>query len=285
MLPADSHYPPRRKFLRRTIWMVGSILGACIADGCLWEPKHPRVDRLSLRFKRLPPALEGLTVCQMSDFHRGFLVAQSEIEHAVRIANGLKPDLILLTGDYVTEQAEFARDCASALRHLSAPLGVFSVLGNHDHWTRASVVERHLEEAGIPVLRNRSVKRKRGEGFFYVVGLDDVWENKQDLKKALRDVPPEVFTVMMVHEPDYADEVAKHPVDLQLSGHSHGGQVRLPFLGAPMLPLWGTRYSCGHYTLRNLQLYTTRGVGRVYPGIRLNCPPEITLLKIMREST
>ena len=130
------------------------------------------------------------------------------------------------------------------------------------------------------VLRNQWAWVRRGSGALALAGVDDVWEQAADLGRALRGIPAEACTVLLAHEPDFADQVRRHPVDLQLSGHSHGGQVWLPLLGAPVLPLYGQKYPRGWYRLDHLQLYTNRGVGCITPPIRLNCPPEIALFEL-----
>ncbi|OIO94682.1 MAG: hypothetical protein AUJ92_09695 [Armatimonadetes bacterium CG2_30_59_28] len=270
----------RRTFLKAVTYGAIGAAGACAVDTVWVEPKRsPVVESVRLR-RRLPAALDGLTICQLSDLHRGPVVSQYEIERAVAMALSLSPDLIVLTGDFVSADADYVAPCTSALQRLHAPLGVFAVLGNHDHWVNADSVHTALEEAGIGVLRNATRELRTQSGVFYIAGLDDVWEDAQDIDAALAGVPREAFMLLLVHEPDYADEVAKHPVDLQLSGHSHGGQVRLPVVGAPVLPRLGQKYPMGLYRVGNLTLYTNRGIGRVNPPFRFNCPPEITLFTL-----
>jgi predicted MPP superfamily phosphohydrolase len=251
-------------------------------DAVWWEPTHPVVERVTLAFPELPPGLDGLRVAQISDLHRSAVVGQGEIEHAVAMTNALAPELILLTGDYVTSGVRYARPCAAALARLRAPLGRYAVLGNHDYWSGARGVTRALRNAGIPVLRNRSCSVERGGGRLWLVGLDDAYDRHHHIGAALEGVPEGAFKVALMHEPDIADEMARYPIPLQLSGHSHGGQVCLPGIGPLHLPYLGRRYPMGYYRIGDLQLYVSRGVGRVMPAVRFDCPPEITLITLRR---
>jgi predicted MPP superfamily phosphohydrolase len=253
---------------------------ATVAEAVWWEPHRLKVERLSLAFPDLPPGLDGLRLVQLSDLHRGYVVGEQEIERAVAVANALAPDLFVLTGDYVTHGWRYAEPCAAALSALRAPLGRYAILGNHDHWTNARRVAAALREAGLTVLRNQAERVERGGAGLWVVGIDDALVRKHDVAAALEGVPLSAFKVALMHEPDMADEIAQYPVQLQLSGHSHGGQICLPGIGPLHLPKMGRRYPIGLYRVGGLQLYTNRGVGRVQPAVRFNCPPEITLITL-----
>jgi predicted MPP superfamily phosphohydrolase len=267
--------------------MAAAAVPAVIADARWWEPRRLVVERIELRFPELPPGLDGLRIAQLSDFHRSPVVRQWEIERAVARTNALAPDLIALTGDYVTHGRHYAEPCAAALSALRAPLGRYAIMGNHDYWSPAAVAAA-LRAAGMTVLRNQAqpVPATRRSGVsgaeLWLVGLDDAWARKQDIPAALEGVPRRAFKIALAHEPDVADEVARYPIQLQLSGHSHGGQICLPGIGPLHLPKLGRRYPMGHYRVGELQLYTNRGVGRVSPAVRFNCPPEITLITLRR---
>jgi predicted MPP superfamily phosphohydrolase len=244
------------------------------------EPQWLCTERVTIRLKRLPAVLNGFTITQLSDLHRGPYVAEHEIQSAVGQANRLRADLIVLTGDYVSHSAKYARSCANLLGALQARFGVVAILGNHDHWTDASTVARELESQKIRVLRNEALAIEKDETRLWIAGVDDVWEEKADLALALRQVPKDEVTVLLAHEPDYADTASAYPVDLQLSGHSHGGQVRLPLLGAPRLPYLGIKYPAGLRSVGSMQVYTNRGIGVINPPVRFGRRPEITLLTL-----
>ena len=233
----------------------------------------------------------------MGDMHFGPYVGKPQVERAVRLALLLKPDLTILTGDFVShplampngpEGARHAEPCAEVLQQMTGTLTgtlpgtrVVSILGNHDHWNGPDIVADALDSHGIKVLRNQSMPLERDGQRLWIVGVDDVYEHANDLNKALQGVPPTETTIVAVHEPDFADRTAKHPVDLQVSGHSHGGQVRIPGYGAPILPHLGRKYPFGLNRVRDLQVYTNRGIGVVFPPVRLNCPPEVTLITLV----
>jgi predicted MPP superfamily phosphohydrolase len=157
-----------------------------------------------------------------------------------------------------------------------------AILGNHDHWNGADIVAGALVDRGIRLLRNESFAFERGHDRLWISGVDDVLENEHDLPKTLAAVPETEATVLLAHEPDFADDVAGFPVDLQLSGHSHGGQVRIPGLGPIVLPPLARKYHTGLNRVGRLQVYTSRGLGVINPPVRLNCRPEVTLLTLLK---
>jgi predicted MPP superfamily phosphohydrolase len=268
---------------------LATVAGAGVGGYALaLEPDWMVVERVLVPLPDLPRALDGLTVAHLSDFHWGPYTGQKEVRAAVQQANALAPELIVLTGDYVLYSAEYAAPCARELAALRAPLGVFAIPGNHDYWTDIEVVMAHLGATDLSLLRNSSHRLKVGGVHLWLVGVDDVWERQDDLDAALAGVPPDEPVLLLVHEPDFADEVARarHRVLLQLSGHSHGGQVNLPLLGRPILPWLGRRYPAGLQAVPGsaLQVYTNRGIGLIAPPVRFNCRPEVTLLTLAREA-
>ena len=273
----------RRRFLKLMLGSVAAAgLSACGGVGYVTqvEPHWPALERLDVRLPGLPPHLDGFAIIQLSDLHRGPEVSAADIARAVRLAQRQEGvDLIVLTGDYVSRSAGYAPSCAEALAPLVAG-NVLACLGNHDHWTDADTVAAALAEVGIVVLRNAA--REVADGL-WVAAVDDVWERHADLERALERVPAGATIVLLAHEPDYADTVAADGrVHLQLSGHSHGGQVRVPFLGPLVLPYLARKYHAGPYAAGGLRLYVNRGVGLVAPAVRLNCRPEVTLVTLRR---
>jgi predicted MPP superfamily phosphohydrolase len=281
----------RRGFLR---WTLGAGLAALAAGAgglgyaIAREPGWLVVERETVRVDgaRLPAALEGLKVLHLSDLHWGRYTGQVEVRAAVEAANSQAPDLIVVTGDYVLHSAAYAAPCARELSALQAPLGVFAIPGNHDYWTDIGTVLNELRRAGLTVLRNSSRRLEVKGAPLWLVGIDDVWERRHDLDAGLADVPTDEPVLLLVHEPDYADQVARapHRVFLQLSGHSHGGQVNLPVLGRPILPWLGRRYPAGLQDVPGsaLQVYTSRGIGVIEPPVRFNCRPEVAALTLAR---
>ena len=292
-----SLFPTRRKFLQ--MGAAGAAVGtlAVAGDGTIFEANRPRLVHIEVSLSRLADAWDGFRIAQLSDFHYDDYFSVVPLRKAIDIVNGLQLDLVVLTGDFVTSRgmrshvtsvrevkaaAKAIEPCAQLLAQLRAPSGLLAVLGNHDvdcDW--AHIVEV-LQSHHIPVLRNRSVPFERNGTRLWISGVDDILVGKPKLDLALKGIPPDEPVVLLAHEPDWADHVAKHPVDLQLSGHSHGGQIRIPFLGPPFLPPLARKYPWGLRQIGRLALYTNVGIGTIEVPIRLNCPPEVTLITLRK---
>ena len=268
---------------------LGAAGAALAADSLLWEPYHPQVTRIETELRNLPEAFDGFTIAQLSDFHYEPYFGAAQIRAGVEVANRLSPDLVVLTGDFVTvpfvksrgrrrRAAAMAEPCAELLASLKARCGSYAVLGNHDVSSDADMVTEALEQRGIPVLSNRAVPITQQGARFWLAGVNDVMERRADLDTAMRDVDRREPVVLLAHEPDFADLAALHNVDLQLSGHSHGGQIRLPFLVPAYLPPLARKYPWGIRRIGGLILYTNAGVGTIHVPMRWNCPAEVTLI-------
>jgi predicted MPP superfamily phosphohydrolase len=296
-----SAFPTRRKFLQ--VCGAGTTLGAIAVagDGVFLEPNQPQVVSLDVPLARLPEAWDGFRIAQLSDFHYDEHFSVVPIRKAIDILNRLQPDMVVLTGDFVSAPLHLHRrrgsskerkaaakaiePCAQLLSQLRARSGVFAVHGNHDAGTDPAYITSVLQSHGIPVLTNRSVALDRHQNEsqgnkLWVCGVDDVLDGKANLALALSGIPPADPVVLLAHEPDWADYVVNYPVDLQLSGHSHGGQVRIPLIGAPFLPELARKYPWGLRRIGPLTLYTNAGLGTIRIPLRLNCPPEITLITL-----
>jgi predicted MPP superfamily phosphohydrolase len=233
--------------------------------------------------------LNGFTIALLSDFHYDPYFSIHPLCASIPLVNGLRPDLIVLTGDFVSvplsgrhvRAAAFAAEpCARLLREMTAPHGLWAVLGNHDAETDPQHVTRALHAENIHVLANQAVAIERDGARFWLAGVNDVISGGPDLANTLQGVPADDAVILLAHEPDFADEAARFPIDLQLSGHSHGGQVRLPLLPPLYLPEMAKKYVLGTYQVGRLALYTNAGLGTVGIPVRLDCPPEITLLTL-----
>ena len=265
-------------------------VAAIAADSVLIEPNRPRIVRRDIALRRWPQSMDGFTIAQLSDFHYDPRFSVHPLHASIGMVNDLHPDLIVLTGDFVSvpwagnpeKGADGAEPCAQILKKLQAPLGLWGVLGNHDVFTDPDRVTSALQAEGIRILVNESVPIEKNGARFWLSGVDDVLGRSADPGAALHPVPAGEATVLMAHEPDYADYVARFPVDLQLSGHSHGGQVRLPLMRPLYLPELARKYVRGLHRIRGLVLYTNCGLGTVGVPVRLNCPPEITLITLRR---
>jgi len=238
----------------------------------------------------LAPGLNGMRVVQLSDIHLDEYTEPYFLREVVDRVNRLQPDAVFLTGDYVSDMLGnksfaigAAGQCAQILSGIQCKK-VYAILGNHDVAVDANAVTKALNTNGIPVLRNAYLPLDFAGGRIWLAGLDDIVEGHPDpdlaMPASIRNRPNEPV-VLLCHAPDYADTLLTHPaaesVALMLSGHTHGGQVRLPFFGALELPVWGRKYVEGAFRFGSMQLYVNRGIGTIGVPFRLNCPPEITL--------
>jgi hypothetical protein len=274
---------------RRTFLVGVSALAAVAgADGLFIEPRDLVAEHVDIQLQRLPEEFRGFRIAQISDVHFGPYMGRPGLERALRLAQSFRPDLVALTGDFVSHPfgrsngragALHAEPCADVLATVTG-IPLMAVLGNHDHWNNARIVDGALSARGITVLRNRAIPLERGRSRIWICGVDDALVGTDDLGQALRSVPPSEATILLAHEPDFADEAASFPVDLQLSGHSHGGQVRLPGIGPLILPSMAEKYPTGLNRVGRLQVYTNRGLGVINPPVRFLCPPEVTFVTL-----
>jgi predicted MPP superfamily phosphohydrolase len=247
------------------------------------EPYWLKIYRQPITIAGLPPAFDGLRLVQLSDLHSGRFLPLSQIERALALANGLHPDVIVLTGDYVHKDPKYIPIVYQLLSRLHAPLGVYAVLGNHDQWVdpELKITRRDLAEAGLVDLTNRSVALSRQGQLLWLAGVADMITQTPDLGAALAQVPPQATVILLSHSPDFVDQVRDPRVALMLSGHTHGGQVNLPLLGPLIVPsTHGVKFAAGLVREGNLQVYTNRGVGMAVLPLRFRCRPEVTLLTL-----
>lgn len=272
----------RRRLLHR-FFAVAAVGGVQSRDAmgteCAVVREKIRIDRVDIAVPNLPPALDGFRIAQLSDLHLEPFTTEEDIQLTVKICNGLKPDLIALTGDFVTHTARPAGKLAEILAQLQAPYGVHGSLGNHDFASGASEVIRAMSERKIPILRNETRQIHTDKGVLHLAGFDSAYVSAPNVRRTLADWPSQQPLVLMMHEPDVADTIAAAGVQaLQLSGHTHGGQLR--FRGKEPAAMrrakWGKKYLAGHYEVGGLQLYVNRGIGTVGVPMRVKCPPEVT---------
>ena len=239
------------------------------------------VNTYRIPVSNLPSAFEGFTILQLTDLHYGYLMPETVIRQVIRKANKLNKDLIVCTGDYVSgvDQIDKAWEMLSELR---APYGVYSVLGNHDHWGDFDRSMYWMEQTGQD-LRHKSVPINKDNQRLWLGGAGDLYEDEIGIDKAFAGVPPQECKVALAHNPDSADTEFSTRVDLMISGHTHGGQVKLPFIGTPILPVNNPLYASGLIKTPKTSLYISRGIGCAILPIRFNCPPEISILQLTRQ--
>ena len=286
----------RRNFIRICILGLLALIGA---KGFI-NSHNLRLVRFKVGLKHLPHTFDGLKVGQITDIHAGPLVPQGLIREGVDIIIANRPDLIILTGDFVSGATKFLwtsyggfkqrhyNYCMEELGRLKAPLGVFAVLGNHDFWSGQEValkIARGLEGIGVRVLRNEAISIEREGQYLYIVGVDDYWEGSYSLTGALKNVPEDACRILVSHNPDVNEDIENlgERIDFIISGHTHGGQVVLPFVGALYIPSpFGQKYLAGLVKDQERQTYISRGLGLFFVPVRINCPSDVSLLTLAR---
>ena len=279
---ASRHWLTRRRFLGLS---AASAAGVALYAGEI--SRHElSVEEHTLEMARLPDAFRGMRMVQVSDFHYADFTEPYFIRETVGRINQLRPDLVLMTGDFVSFgplpiawARRHAHGCAAILSEIECPLR-YASLGNHDYVVGSEFVAGPLRENGIPVLMNAAAALERGGQRIWLAGLGSVCTGDADLARALPRAARNEPVILMAHEPDILPDVASKGVDLMLSGHTHGGQVRLPFLPLFHLPEYGQKYVEGLFRMGSTQLYVNRGIGAVGVPFRFRCPPEITVLTL-----
>lgn len=288
----DVATPEKKSILTRRRFLGLSALSVVGLGVYAGEISRHEIDivRRTIFIRRLPEAFKGFRIVQISDIHLKEFTEDFFLKLVLHEVNTLKPDLVVLTGDFVSywpvkkqKVIPWAYECAQILTRIECPQR-YAILGNHDCIVDQGVVTDALTTHGIPVLDNRAVPLERDGKRIWLSGVADILEGnpKPDLDKAIPETArtDDEPVILLAHEPDFAPEVAKRNVDLVLSGHTHGGQVRIPFLPPVMLPPMGREFIAGHFQVGPTQLYVNRGIGSVGLPFRFNCPPEITVITL-----
>lgn len=274
----------RRAFLKRagafTLALLG-LSGGTIYYGREIEPSSLEIRKEVILSNKLPSVFHNKKILQFSDTHLGFNYSVKDLKKLVNLMNSRNPDIIVFTGDLI-DNPKYLEDhnhteIINALQPLEAPLGKYWIYGNHDHGGYGTeTLFSIMESSGFKLLQNSHVKISEQNQSLILAGIDDMMLGKPDLQAALHQANPDLFTILLAHEPDFADEAVHYPIDVQLSGHSHGGQVRLPIIGHLYTPLYAEKYVLGKYVINNkLELYVNAGIGTTRLPYRLFCKPEI----------
>lgn len=287
----------RRNFLKYT---VRGFIIATLGKG-YYNSTGAQVElvRVPVKINRLPAPLQGLKIGLITDVHSSFIVSKELIKAAADLVMAESPDVIVLTGDFISGSTKFLSGsigefkhhylerCAAALSGLQAPLGVYGVLGNHDFWSGPTAVKTICDtlskRVGVTWLRNTNIELIKAGASFHLLGVDDYWESSCSLTTACKGIPGDSIKILLSHNPDINDDISlsKERIDLVLSGHTHGGQVVVPILGQPVMPSkFGQKYRAGLVRDGKRQTYVSRGVGCLLAPIRLNCMPEATVLTL-----
>lgn len=272
--------------ISRRIFMQGAfghLVAAASLGGysCLLEPRWVEINAVTIKINALPKRFEGMTIAQLSDIHHGKYVPREFIRRCVRKVNALSPDIIVLTGDYIHNSDNFLLPVAKELAELQAKEGIFAVVGNHDNKGSTSDV---LYKKGIPVLINRHIPLYRKKDYLFIAGIDDLWEGEVDLEATLKgmDNKPKI---LLSHNPDIMEMIQYRDIDFIIAGHTHGGQVNLPFYGSPVTSSkFCIRYASGLFHEGKTVMYVNKGIGTSCLPIRFCARPEITLFTLRNSS-
>lgn len=241
-----------------------------------------QVNHYKIYLSNLPRNFDGFTIAHLTDLHLGTLVSESFISGVIQKTNELKTDVIVCTGDYVHERntTQEIDKVWPLLSKLRARHGVFSVLGNHDHWADTERSLNWLNRTGQNI-RHRCAAVYQGNERIVFGGAGDLWEDDLNIDKAFAEFPGDECRILLSHNPDSVDQRFNTEISLVISGHTHGGQVVLPFYGPPVLPVKNKKYSSGVIAAKNTKLFISRGIGwAIYP-IRFNCYPELAVLQLI----
>lgn len=293
MLRDDIKKLTRRDFLKLLgIGLLDSVLLA--VGGAVYsmfvEPNWLKVENVKLKLPRLPRVFSGFRMGQISDIHMGGWMNVDRFRHVADVVIVQKPDVLLITGDFLTGHRfndgsmQDVKDLTTVLSPLAKSIPTFAILGNHDYWSNPEAVREMLRVCEIPDLTNTVFRLTREDKHLYLCGVDDIWEGDVRLDDVVSQLMDNSAAILLAHEPDFADtSAATGKFDLQISGHSHGGQVVIPFVGPPILPYLGRKYPSGLYKVVEMFQYTNRGVGMITPAVRFNCLPEITIFTLQGE--
>jgi len=281
----------RRKFLGKMAWGTVGLPLACAIDAVAIEPHWVDIVQVELPLAHLPDSWVGKKIVQISDLHCSRVVKPSYLRRCVEQVNAQQPDIIVLTGDYITYEGKhgYKHKVIDVLAHLKAKQGSYACLGNHDYGivTRVHLGRQALRDywtaglghAGIHVLRNQAHALPVDGQPLWIAGLGDLWAGDFRPAQTFDQIPTDQARIALVHNPDAVERLIDYQVGALLCGHTHGGQVHLPLLGPPFLPIRNRQYYAGHFMVGQTPLYVNRGLGRL-GRIRFNCRPEITVFTL-----
>ncbi len=286
-LPAPSSLISRRRFLAKATYVYAGAGLALMGHG-IWSARRlPLVTRRTLFFPDLPESFDGFRILHVSDVHAGVFMERDHMADVVALANALRPDLVVQTGDMIDISPRYIQPYVSTFRDLTAPHGVVTCLGNHDRYTGEALVIKGVRDAGQVFLSGDAHVIERGGGSLTLFGIDDpdnwVMDDPQTIAvdRALRAVAPGTFSILLAHRPGAFDTARLRGVPLTLAGHIHGGQIVAPLIGWSAGRLI-TKYVAGHFQDGRSHLYVSRGIGVVGVPIRVFVPPELALLELRR---
>lgn len=272
--------------IKRMCKVLSLMLLACIlaAAYMLVEPYWMKVQNVEIRDKDIPDSFDGKRMVFISDIHHGPSFSRERVKSMVEKINALDPDIIFLGGDYIEKGEQYIKPCFEELRSLEAPLGKFGVLGNHDYYNNGELARQGMRDAEIVVLDNTAQWVTYGSGRIKVGGVGYFNHRFHSIEPAIKDVREDDFVILLSHNPDYAESIRNHKIDIVLSGHTHGGQITLFGLWAPYIPsLYGQKYRTGMVETEYTRVYVSNGVGTTDIPVRFFARPQIIVFELVKE--
>ena len=247
------------------------------------EPRWVEITGTEVEIVNLPDEFEGFRIVFFSDIHRGSFVSERYVARVAEMVNKQRPDIVLCAGDFVTGSADYSESLIAPLKNIKAEFGKYAVLGNHDSWTCAEKVEENVGLAGFRFLKNGAERVTRGSSYIIVAGIDDLWTGKPDIAEAFKGCSEKDIKILLSHNPDIFERIDRYNVDLVLAGHTHGGQVCIPFFGPVIVPsMYHRKYAAGFFRRSRGAMYVTRGIGTYILPVRFLCRPEITVIVLKK---
>lgn len=270
----------------RNLFLIGiTVIASLAIYSYKIEPNWFQVVPVNLTIPELSTSFEGFKIVQISDLHTDDSMNPKKLAKIVKLIDEEQPDIIAITGDFFTKQPDLQSISLleNSLANLLPKEKTVAVLGNHDHYYDSQIIRDILKHSNILELDNSVYTVQRGEEKLNIAGVDDYWKRKSRLNLVMEQLPEDGVAILLAHEPDFADvSSVKNRFALQMSGHSHGGQVRIPFFAPPVLPPLGKKYPVGRYQVGSMVQYTNRGVGMVRPRVRFGSRPEITVFTLIK---
>ena len=270
-----------KKLIKVIFIIVG--LGLLFLSYCYLETRWIKLTKIEINSTEIPDSFDNIKIVFISDIHHGPYLSIGRVEKLVNRINKLKPDLIVLGGDYVHRDPKYIIPVFDELLKLKSKFGIYAVLGNHDHWENAELSRQMMERNGIKICDNKSFWVRIAQDRIKIGGVGDLWEDNQILANTILDVKEKDYCILISHNPDYIENLKTDLVDLTLSGHIHGGQITFFSIWAPIVPSkYGQKYRYGLKTFGKMKSYISSGIGTITPPLRFFCRPEIVIIKLKK---
>lgn len=277
----------RRIFLKTALGTLLTVIGLG-SGGFVYahniEPSLLDIQFVEMKHNLIPKSFDGLKIVQFSDTHLGFQYSLKQLSGLIKKINSFHPDLVFFTGDLMDAPNQFKETdkIIPILQQINAPLGKYSIYGNHDHGGYGSTIYKNImQTANFTLLQNESKQIQLSDGSrIYLIGIDDAMLGRPDFNIAQQQVPENAFKILLSHAPDLVERASQYNIPWQLSGHSHGGQVKIPFVGALVIPPFAQKYPEGYYLVKNTNLYVNRGLGTTRLPFRFMAKPELTVFTL-----